>query len=81
MILMFRVLKWMTDKCIRLLGLFIWAIDQDDTAHSALQATLGGNLGVFADQNGYDPTNGAGDWDSVTGNSCVWSSTESKIAR
>lgn len=57
-----------------LLGLFIWAIDLDDKDHSALKALLGGKLGVFADQNGYDPTFSEDDgWESVTGGSCDWS--------
>ena len=51
------------------------AIDLDDKKHTALQALLGGKLGRFAKQNGYDPTrnNGTG-WDSITGNQCSWTS-------
>jgi chitinase len=57
-----------------LLGLFVWAIDLDDTEHTALKALLGGKLGTFATQNGYDPNYSEDDdWDSVTGNSCAWS--------
>ncbi|KAF5852879.1 hypothetical protein GGP41_008338 [Bipolaris sorokiniana] len=57
-----------------LLGLFVWAIDLDDTQHTALKALLGGKLGTFATQNGYDPNYSQDDdWDSVTGNSCTWS--------
>ncbi|ORY04392.1 hypothetical protein BCR34DRAFT_572769 [Clohesyomyces aquaticus] len=58
-----------------LLGLFIWAIDLDDREHSALQALLGGKLGTFSQQNGYDPTFGEnGTWEGATGNSCGWTS-------
>ncbi|KAI1381148.1 family 18 glycosyl hydrolase [Hypoxylon crocopeplum] len=44
-----------------LLGLFIWAIDQDDAQHSALDGLLGG-LGKFADHNGV----GIGDYTNWT---------------
>jgi chitinase len=58
----------------RLLGLFIWSIDLDDTDHTALKAVLGGKLGTFATQNGYDPNFKDDDgWDSITGNDCTWS--------
>jgi hypothetical protein len=58
-----------------LLGLFIWAIDLDDREHNALKALLGGKLGTFAQQNGYDPTFSDDDsWEGITGNACSWSS-------
>jgi len=52
-----------------LLGLFIWAIDQDDNDHSALNALLGG-LGSFRAQNG---VGSYGSWKS-SGGSCYFSS-------
>jgi chitinase len=55
-------------------GLFVWSIDLDDTSHTALKALLGGKLGLFAEQNGYDPNiNDDGDFTSVTGTDCEWS--------
>jgi hypothetical protein len=67
-------LYWQQLTIISLLGLFIWAIDLDNKDHDALKAVLGGELGVFAKQNGYDPTFTEDDsWESVTGSSCDWS--------
>lgn len=54
-----------------LLGLFIWSVDLDTKSHDALQALLGGQLDIFAKQNGvHDITD---DWQSVSGTKCVWS--------
>ncbi|OAL43395.1 hypothetical protein IQ07DRAFT_593170 [Pyrenochaeta sp. DS3sAY3a] len=55
-------------------GLFVWAIDLDDKKHTALKALLGGELGIFAKQNGYDPNaNDDSDFESITGTDCTWS--------
>jgi chitinase len=53
---------------------FIHFADLDDTQHTALKALLGGKLGIFAEQNGYDPNaNDDGDFESSTGSDCAWS--------
>ncbi len=52
-----------------LLGLFIWAIDQDDDDHSALNAVLHdrGGLGSFTAHNGVGSGRNTTDWVPVTG--------------
>jgi chitinase len=51
-----------------LLGLFIWAVDQDTDKHDALNAVLDrvGGLGAFNQQNGVGPANTT-DWTPATG--------------
>lgn len=54
--------------------------DLDDKKHTALKALLGGELGIFAKQNGYDPNaNDDSDFESITGTDCTWSDCGSDI--
>ncbi|KAH9211348.1 glycosyl hydrolases family 18-domain-containing protein, partial [Leptodontidium sp. 2 PMI_412] len=61
-----------------LLGLFVWAVDLDTLEHDALKALLGGELGIFTEQNGIRPGSLFDDWVPAASTRCEWSECGSK---